>query len=79
MAGALALAVVVAPAVAAIGGAAAYPSPRVVADPAQCTGGESMDDYSLSCVPDVASDTGGAPSEMELTESNPGIESPEHR
>ena len=50
--------------------------PRSVAQPAECTGGESMDAYSLACVPDVVPNTGGAPSEEQLTETNPGSASP---
>jgi hypothetical protein len=35
-----------------------------------------MDACSLSCVPDIAPNTGGAPSETDLTNTNPGIALP---
>jgi hypothetical protein len=79
-AGGFALAIAIAPAVAVFSYPTADPAPRTLADPAQCTGGDSMDAYSLSCVPDIAPNSiGGAPSEMQLTEENPGMESPSHR
>jgi hypothetical protein len=78
-AGGFALAIAIAPAVAVFSYPTAHPAPRTLADPAECTGGESMDAYSLACVPDVVPNSGGAPSEMQLTEENPGIESPSHR
>lgn len=71
-----ALAVAAAPVVAL---AAITSSPgRALADDANCTSGESLDAYSLSCVPDIAPNSFGAPSEMQLTESNPGTASPSH-
>ena len=53
-------------------------APTILADATSdgCTGGESMDAYSLVCVPDIVPNYGGAPSEMQLTEDNPGIGSP---
>lgn len=81
-AGGFALAIAVAPAVALFSYPTAHPAPLTVADPAQCTGGESMDAYSLACVPDIAPNTGGAPTEQQLTEDNQGYlapQSPIHR
>jgi hypothetical protein len=54
-------------------------APHALADstPDGCTGGESMDAYSLACVPDIVPNVpSGAPSEMQLTQDNPGIASP---
>jgi hypothetical protein len=76
LAGAVAIATLIGPAAAAFAGPTGYPSPRVVAQ-SECSGGESMDAYSLACVPDVAPGV-GAPSEMQLTDTNPGIASPSH-
>ncbi len=72
-----ALAVAVAPAV-ALAAPTSSPVRALADDGADCTTGESLDAYSLSCVPDIAPNTGGAPGEMQLTESNPGIASPTH-
>jgi hypothetical protein len=74
-----AAAIAVAPAAAVFSGAAPHLAPHAVADSAQCTGGDSMDAFSLACVPDIAPGTGGAPGEMQLTEDNPGLESPSHQ
>ena len=64
-AGALALALTVAP------------TARADSAPDGCTGGESMDAYSLACVPDLVPNfPSGAPSEQQLTEENPGMASP---
>jgi hypothetical protein len=67
LAGGFAAVIAIAPTVAVFAGSTADPAPRVVAD---CTGGESMDAYSLACVPDVAPSSGGAPSESALTACN---------
>ncbi|HZA11124.1 hypothetical protein [Mycobacterium sp.] len=75
-AGAFALALAAVPAVGIYASPSGNPVPRSVAQPAECTGGESMDAYSLACVPDVVPNTGGAPSEEQLTETNPGSASP---
>jgi hypothetical protein len=78
-AGAFALALTVAPAVAVFSSPAAAPAPRTLADSTSdgCTGGESMDAYSLACVPDIVPNVPtGAPGEMQLTQDNPGIASP---
>ena len=72
-----ALAVAVAPVV-ALAAPASSPGRALADDGADCTSGESIDAYSLSCVPDIAPNTGGPPGEMLLTESNPGIASPSH-
>jgi hypothetical protein len=65
LAGGFAVAIAIAPTVAVFAGPTADPAPRTVAD---CTGGESMDAYSLACTPDVVpNSTAGAPSEAELT------------
>jgi hypothetical protein len=40
-------------------------SPPALAD--DCNAGESIDVYSLACVPDIAPNTAGAPSEQALT------------
>jgi hypothetical protein len=74
--GAIAVATLIAPAAAAFAGPIGYPAPRAVAQ-TECSGGESVDAYSLACVPDVAPGI-GAPSEMQLTDTNPGIASPSH-
>lgn len=76
VAGGFALAIAVTPVV-AFASSASSPG-RALADGADCTSGESLDAYSLSCVPDIAPNTFGAPSEMQLTESNPGMASPSH-
>jgi hypothetical protein len=76
LAGAAAVALLIAPA-AAFGAETLHPAAHVVADPAQCTGGDSVDAFSLACVPDIAPG-GGAPGEMQLTDTNPGIASPSH-
>jgi hypothetical protein len=80
-AGAFALTLAVAPAVAVFTYPSAQPVPRTVADssPDGCTSGESVDAYSLACVPDVVPNfASGAPSEMQLTEDNTGMASPSH-
>lgn len=58
----LALGVAAAP---TIGLLTAPDPPHALAD--DCNAGESIDVYSLSCVPDIAPNTGGAPSEQALT------------
>ncbi|MBV8928264.1 MAG: hypothetical protein JO152_03965 [Mycobacteriaceae bacterium] len=74
-AGGLALALTVAPTVAVL----AYPTaqPALLADSTSdgCTSGESLDAYSLACVPDIVPSI-GAPSEQQLTDENPGIAAP---
>ena len=77
-AAAFAAAIAVVPAVAVFSPAMPHLAPHAVADPAQCSGGDSMDAFSLACVPDIAPGTGGAPGEMQLTNENPGLESPSH-
>jgi hypothetical protein len=68
----IAAAIAAAPAVAMFAG-----SPRVVADPGECTTSGEPGDASLDCAPAFVPEI-GAPSEMELTDTNPGIGSPEH-
>jgi hypothetical protein len=68
LAGGFAVAIAVAPAVAVLGGPTAPLAPRTVAQ-SDCTGGDSLDAYSLACVPDVVPG-GGAPSEDALTAAN---------
>jgi hypothetical protein len=48
LAGVVALATVVTAVLAAFGGQTTYPAAHVVADAAKCTGGESMDAFSLA-------------------------------
>jgi hypothetical protein len=77
MAGGFAVAIAIAPALATFAGPATPPAPHIVAD---CKVSDSPGNASLDCTPDVVpNDIGGAPSEMQLTEDNPGIASPEHR
>jgi hypothetical protein len=55
-------------------------APHALADSTAdgCTAGESMDAYSLACVPDIVPNVqSGAPSEMQVTQDNPGMASPE--
>ncbi len=74
---AIAFATIAAPAVTAFAGAAPAVAPRVLAG---CTTDSSPGDNSLDCAPPAVSDFGGgAPSEMQLTDTNPGIGSPEDR
>lgn len=91
VAGGFALAIAVIPGVAAFAGTAT----NAVAQPTQCGDGEEMDTYNLECIPilapggftapgglvatpnDIA--PGGAPSEQDLTDTNPGVLSPARR
>jgi hypothetical protein len=70
-----AFAAVVGPAAVEMGGRAVNPA----AQPAQCTSGESKDSFSLACFPQTPPSTGGAPSEEQLTQDNPGFASPSRR
>jgi hypothetical protein len=79
LAGAFAVALTVAPGAAILSPAAVQQAPTTLADSSSdgCTSGESVDAYSLACVPDIVPNSiGGAPSEMDLTEGNPGVASP---
>ena len=93
-AGGFVFAIVVVPTLATFAGPTAYTAPSAIAQPTECDNGETMDVYSLECVPEVAPGgavtsssgnfvspapvvDGGAPSEEQLTETNPGIASPE--
>ncbi|HZQ31824.1 MAG TPA: hypothetical protein VFB19_08825 [Mycobacterium sp.] len=64
-------------ALALFGGLSAV-APRVVADPGDCTTSSEPGDNSLACTPDQLPGLGdiGAPSETDLTNSNPGVNSP---
>jgi hypothetical protein len=76
---AIAVAALTAPVIAAIAAAPDAMAPRVVADtPGECTETGEPGSASLNCAPQEVPNF-GAPSEMELTESNPGINSPVHR
>lgn len=74
---AIAMAALAAPAVAAFAGSPVASTPRIVADTPNCTESTEPGDASLNCAPESVPDV-GAPSEMELTDSNPGINSPGH-
>ncbi|HUO39238.1 MAG TPA: hypothetical protein VMU34_15990 [Mycobacterium sp.] len=65
-AGGFATAIAITPAIAVAEGS--FAAPRAVAD--YCANGESMDLYSMRCVPDVLPGV-GAPSENTLTECSP--------
>ncbi|HME50025.1 intersectin-EH binding protein Ibp1 [Mycobacterium sp.] len=66
VAGGFAVAIAIAPVIAVAAGSGAA---RPVAD--DCANGESMDVYSMACVPDVVPNT-GAPSENALTQCSGG-------
>jgi hypothetical protein len=70
----IAIATIAAPAVATFAGAAPTVAPRILAG---CTTDSQPGDNSLDCAPPVISDFNGAPSEMDLTDTNPGIASPD--
>jgi hypothetical protein len=74
---ALGLAVVAAPAVATFGGSPDAGAPRVVAEPPGCAVSTEPGDESLNCAPGDIPEV-EAPSEMELTDTNPGVHSPAH-
>lgn len=74
---AVAVATIAAPAAAIIVSSPDVASPRVVADPGDCSDVAMAGDDSLDCAPgDVP--VVGAPSETGLTDTNVGIESPVH-
>jgi hypothetical protein len=70
----VAIATIAAPAAAAFAGSPPTVAPRVLAG---CTNSSQPYSADLDCEPNSVADFGGAPSEMQLTESNPGIASPE--
>ena len=72
----VAMATVAAPAVATFAGAPPTVAPRVLAG---CTTVSQPGNDALDCEPNTINDFGGAPSEMDLTDTNPGIASPSHR
>lgn len=94
LAGGFAVAIAVAPALAAFAGPTASPAPRVVTQETDCGEGLTMEPGTDVCVPEVAPGGtaaqgglvatpgdvggGGAPSEQQLTEDNPGVASPTH-
>ena len=71
----VAIATIVAPAMATFAGAAPTIAPRILAD---CTTTSEPGNDALDCEPASVTDFGGAPSEMDLTDTNPGIASPSH-
>jgi hypothetical protein len=75
---AIAIAALTAPVVAALTSSTGTVAPRVVADAPGCEESTEAGDASLNCSPAEIPNI-GAPSEMELTESNPGIGGPHHR
>ncbi len=75
---AAAIAVIGAPAVAALAGAPAISAPRILAG---CVTNLDPGDASLDCEPPAIDEPGGAPGEMQLTDTNEGeasSESPVH-
>jgi hypothetical protein len=73
----LALAIIITPTAAvAFGGPPASQVPRTVADPPQCTITRSTASASLNCPPNTTAFPNGAPSEMGLTQANPGLLAP---
>jgi hypothetical protein len=73
----LALTIIITPAaVVAVGGPPASQVPRSVADPPGCTIAWSTASASLNCPPNIRAYPNGAPSEMGLTQSNPGLLAP---
>jgi hypothetical protein len=75
---AIAVAALTAPVVAAIAATPDTIAPRVLADTPGCESSGEPGDASLDCAPQEIPNV-GAPSEMELTDSNPGIGGPHHR
>jgi hypothetical protein len=74
----VAIATIAAPAAAAFAGSPPTVAPRLLAG---CTSSSQPYSADLDCEPNSVADFGGAPSEMQLTDSNPGIgseESPVH-
>jgi hypothetical protein len=71
----VAIATIAAPAVAAFAGAPPTVTPRILAG---CTTISEPGNDALDCEPNSIADFGGAPSEMELTDTNPGVASPSH-
>jgi len=71
----IAIVTIGAPAAAAFAGSA----PAVPHIMAGCTTTSEPGDNSLDCEPPAINEMGGAPSEMELTDTNPGSASPTDR
>lgn len=69
----IAIVTIGAPAVAAFAGSAPTVAPRILAG---CTTSSEPGNSSLDCEPPAIGEFGGAPSEMELTDTNPGVASP---
>ena len=67
----IAIVTIGAPVVAAFAGAAPTMAPL-----AGCTSSSEPGNTSLDCEPPAVGEFGGAPSEMELTDTNPGVASP---
>jgi hypothetical protein len=72
----IAIATIAAPAVATFAGAPPTVAPRILAG---CVTNSDPGNNSLDCEPPAISDFNGAPSEMELTDTNPGISAPVDR
>jgi hypothetical protein len=70
----IAIVTIAAPAVATFAGSPTTVAPRVLAG---CTSSGGPYDAALDCEPNTVADFGGAPGEMQLTESNEGMGSPE--
>jgi hypothetical protein len=68
----IAIATIAAPAAATFAGASPTVAPRILAG---CTTNSEPGNNSLDCEPPAVSDFNGAPSEMYLTDTNPGIAS----
>jgi hypothetical protein len=72
----IAIATIAALALATFAGAPPTVAPRILAD---CTTTSSPGNDALDCEPNAVTDFGGAPSEMDLTDTNPGVEAPSQR
>jgi hypothetical protein len=72
----IAIATIAVPAVATFAGPVPAVAPRILAG---CTTSSEPGNNSLDCEPPAVSDFNGAPSEMDLTDTNPGIASPSDR
>jgi hypothetical protein len=72
----IAIVTIAAPAIATFAGEPPTVAPRILAG---CVTNSEPGNNSLDCEPSSISDFNGAPSEMELTDTNPGIGSPTDR
>jgi hypothetical protein len=71
----VAVATITAPPMAIFAGAPPTVAPRILAG---CTTSSEPGNDELDCEPNSVTDFGGAPSEMDLTDTNPGVGSPVH-